>query len=125
MDHYTSHQLSLLLPDNVALLERHDQGQTVEITDVLRCLIANVQFLQNHLLRKDILWVSEMTEPRQRTQTATHRILKPEFSYLNNGKRKCEWVKTILGGTPGLFSQTLQCELLLGPRIPTIEGEEH
>ena len=115
MDHYTSHQLSLLSPNNVALLERHARGQTVEITDVLRRLIANVQSLQNHLLREDILWVSEMTEPRHRTHAATNRILKPEFSYFNNGKRKCEWVKTILGGTPGLFSHTLQCEFLLVP----------
>jgi hypothetical protein len=125
MDHYTSHQPSLLSPVDLALLKRHAQGQKVDITDALRCLIANMQSLQHHLLKEDIIWVSEMTEPRHCMQSVTNRMLKPEFSYLNNGNRKCEWVKTILGGTPGLFSCTLQCEFSLGPRTSVAEEETY
>ena len=107
LDHYVTYQLSLLSIENADHLERHAKGQNVELPNTPRYLIERVHELHNHLLNEDILWVSDMTLPRHRIHASTNRVLKPQYSHMNNGNRKCAWVQTILGGTPGLFTNSL------------------
>ena len=119
MELYLQYMVSVLTEDGKNSLENYEQGRNDILTEEVRAACKKVAKLREHLVKHQIIWLSDISTPRRTkrsTRTHTNRALRRQFHHKYTHSRNCAWVKDLLAGVPGILTATLECDFNIGER---------